>query len=153
MPVSAIAAQLRRKILAAVANVIDGIDQVPRRPVLQQIGIRPRPHNFANNLIVHASRKRITTFVPRLSPRIRRTSSMPCSTGRFRSMTATSRPKIANFVKRGLAIRATRDHLDLSVRLQYSGQPSRRSESPSAKRTVIFWVSGMTWVFAVLHSS
>ena len=57
MPVTAVALELRREILAAVANIRYRVDQVAGRAVFQKEGVASCPHHFADDLAIVGPRQ------------------------------------------------------------------------------------------------
>jgi hypothetical protein len=130
MPVKAVAPQLRGKILAAVPHVRDGIDQMARRPILQQVSIAAGSHDLANDVVIRRPGKDdyfgaegFAAHAPhQLDP------------VHFREIEVNhgdvgAQP--ANLIQRGFAIRTLRDYDELRISLEHSGQ------TVAAKRILI----------------
>jgi hypothetical protein len=122
MPVSSIAAQLRRKVLATVANVIDGIGQMPCRPVFQQISIRSRPHHFADDFVVHCPGQN-NDLGPEAFPAYSPNQLDAVHHWQVQIDNRDIGTQIADFIQRRLAVGTARQYLDFSVLAQNSGKP------------------------------
>jgi hypothetical protein len=68
MPVAPVPLQLRGKILAAVPDIRDCVDQMPRRAILKQVAVPSCANHFPHNLVVRSAGHHNNSGSQRLSP-------------------------------------------------------------------------------------